>query len=69
MTKDEYCWTCDAHEPHRKLDGPEQSWLKKRLGRVSVNEFLVCLAPNCRNLRTGSNKKPFPEAVRLPDRG
>ncbi|MEU2558658.1 hypothetical protein ABZ626_04850 [Streptomyces longispororuber] len=66
MTKDEYCWTCDADEPHRKLEGSERSWLKNRLGRAAVNEFLVCLAPGCRNLRTGSNKRPFPEPIRLP---
>ncbi|MFD9885497.1 hypothetical protein ACFWZT_29025 [Streptomyces alboflavus] len=66
MSKPEYCWTCDADEPHRKLSDAEQAWLKHRLGRASVNEFLVCLAPDCRNLRTGSNKKPFPEAIRLP---
>ncbi|MFH9068166.1 hypothetical protein [Streptomyces alboflavus] len=66
MPKTEYCWTCDSDHPHRKLEGPEESWLKERLGRASVHEFLVCLAPKCRNLRTGSNKKPFPDAMRLP---
>ncbi|WP_030687845.1 hypothetical protein [Streptomyces sp. NRRL B-1347] len=66
MAKEEFCYTCDRFEPHRKLTGRETAWLKNRLGRAGVHEFLVCLAPGCRNLRTGGNKRPFDDTIRLP---
>ncbi|MGA4841906.1 hypothetical protein [Streptomyces sp. G45] len=66
MANEEFCYTCDRFEPHRRLDEREAAWLKGRLGRASVNEFLVCLAPGCRNLRTGGNKRPFDSTIRVP---
>ncbi|WP_306190149.1 MULTISPECIES: hypothetical protein [unclassified Streptomyces] len=68
-----YCHTCDADQPHRKLSAAEAAMLKERLGRNSVNEFWICEAvldaetgEQCRNLRTGGNKKPFPRPIKLP---
>ncbi|MDI3409440.1 hypothetical protein [Streptomyces cavernicola] len=66
-TTEKYCFTCDSYEEHRKLDEEEQAKLRRRLGRSSVNEFLVCVAPDCFNLRTGWNKRPFPEPIRLSE--
>ncbi|MDR3079317.1 MAG: hypothetical protein LBV60_00040 [Streptomyces sp.] len=73
MPKPKYCFTCDADQPHRPLTRAEEDWLKKRLGRASVHEFLMCEAEldagtkkQCRNLRTGMNKKPFAQPIRVP---
>ncbi|MEO3756505.1 hypothetical protein [Streptomyces sp. B6B3] len=61
-----YCWTCDSDETHRNLTDAESTWLKNRLGRKFVNEFFMCEASGCRNLRTGLNKKPFDVPIRVP---
>ncbi|MGW0082951.1 hypothetical protein [Streptomyces sp. NPDC003393] len=68
-----YCHTCDADQPHRKLNAAEAAVLKERLGRNSVHEFWICEAVldaetgrQCRNLRTGGNKKPFARPIKLP---
>ncbi|RKN40519.1 hypothetical protein [Streptomyces hoynatensis] len=61
-----YCFTCGSGEPHRRLNDKEKDWLKKRLGRKSVDEFFICVAPGCRNTRTGLNKKPFDSPIRVP---
>ncbi|OIJ90270.1 hypothetical protein [Streptomyces colonosanans] len=68
-----YCFTCDADQPHRPLTRAEEAWLKERLGRASVREFWMCEAElntetkkQCRNLRTGMNKKPFARPIRVP---
>ncbi|MFF9284397.1 hypothetical protein [Streptomyces griseosporeus] len=68
-----YCHTCDADQPHRPLNQAEASLLRERLGRASVHEFWICEAvldtgtgSRCRNLRTGWNKKPFDQPIKLP---
>ncbi|MGW1158028.1 hypothetical protein ACWD48_07320 [Streptomyces sp. NPDC002519] len=68
-----YCFTCDTDQPHRALNHAEQTWLGERLGRASVREFRMCEAvldaetgKQCRNLRTGMNKKPFARPIRVP---
>ncbi|GAA2918121.1 hypothetical protein [Streptomyces mexicanus] len=68
-----YCHTCDADQPHRPLNAAEAAALKERLGRRSVHEFWICEAVldaatgrQCRNLRTGGNKKPFDPPIKLP---
>ncbi|MDT0465518.1 MULTISPECIES: hypothetical protein [Streptomyces] len=68
-----YCFTCDTDQPHRELNRAEQSWLEERLGRAAVREFRMCEAvldtesgKQCRNLRTGGNKKPFARPIRVP---
>ncbi len=60
------CVTCNSDEEHRPLTDSEKDWLKKKTGRKYVDEFLVCMAAGCRNLRTGSNKRPFKSHLRLP---
>ncbi|MGW0993614.1 hypothetical protein ACWD5V_09925 [Streptomyces sp. NPDC002523] len=73
MPKKEYCYTCDAEQPHRRLNAAETDLLKERLGRASVDDFLICEAVldaetgrQCRNLRTGFKKKPFARPIKLP---
>ncbi|MFJ2116303.1 MULTISPECIES: hypothetical protein [unclassified Streptomyces] len=61
-----YCYTCDSDEQHRPLNATEKLWLKERTGRKSVEEFFMCKAPSCRNLRTGFNKRPFDPVIRVP---
>ncbi|MEU1123906.1 hypothetical protein ABZ371_10110 [Streptomyces sp. NPDC005899] len=61
-----YCSTCDTDEEHRPLTGDEKAWLRKRTGRKAVEEFFMCKAPECRNLRTGFNKRPFDPVIRVP---
>lgn len=72
-TKRDYCWTCGADQQHRQLDKKEEDWLKERLGRSGVGEFWLCVnvldvdsGKQCRNLRTGFNKKPFAEPIKVP---
>ncbi|MFE4336284.1 MULTISPECIES: hypothetical protein [unclassified Streptomyces] len=61
-----YCYTCESDEEHRRLNATEKVWLKKRTGRKTVEEFFMCKAPGCRNLRTGFNKRPFEPVIRVP---
>ncbi|MDQ0793363.1 hypothetical protein [Streptomyces sp. B1I3] len=61
-----YCSTCDSDEEHRSLTPGEKAWLKDRTGRKAVEEFFMCKAPECRNLRTGFNKRPFDPVIRVP---
>jgi hypothetical protein len=61
-----YCYTCDSDESHRPLTDDESNRLKERLGRKSVDDFVMCEAPDCRNLRTHWNKKPFDVPIRVP---
>lgn len=61
-----YCRTCDSDEEHRRLHPAEKDWLKELTGRKYVEEFFMCTAPDCRNLRTGFNKRPFVSVVRVP---
>ncbi|MER7699236.1 MULTISPECIES: hypothetical protein [unclassified Streptomyces] len=61
-----YCHPCDADERHRPLTPDEKSWLRRRTGRRSVEEFFMCEAPSCRNLRSGFNKRPFDPVLRVP---
>ncbi|MFF8030940.1 MULTISPECIES: hypothetical protein [unclassified Streptomyces] len=72
-TMNDYCVTCGGYQRHRRLDKKEEDWLKERLGRSGVGEFWLCvnvLDPDtgrqCRNLRTGFNKKPFAEPIKAP---
>ncbi|MFE2282179.1 hypothetical protein ACFXAE_34080 [Streptomyces sp. NPDC059454] len=72
-TTREFCWTCDSEQQHRQLNKAEQEELKKRLGRVSVSEFRLCVnvldpdtGKQCRNLRTGWDKKPFTPPIKMP---
>ncbi|MEU3094580.1 hypothetical protein ABZ690_07115 [Streptomyces sp. NPDC006967] len=72
-TKRDYCWTCGTDQQHRRLNKKEEDWLKERLGRSGVGEFRLCVnvldvdsGKQCRNLRTGFNKKPFPEPIKVP---
>ncbi|MGC2999232.1 hypothetical protein ACPF8X_12920 [Streptomyces sp. G35A] len=72
-TNNQFCWTCDSHQQHRQLNKAEQDALKERLGRASVGEFWLCVnvldpdtGAQCRNLRTGANKKPFARPIKLP---
>ena len=62
-----YCFTCASDEQHRQLSADEQSWLRGRTGRRHVGDFFVCVAPGCRNLRTGFDKRPFADTIRLPE--
>lgn len=61
-----YCYTCESDEEHRRLNATEKVWLKNRTGRKTVEEFFMCKAPGCRNLRTGFNKRPFEPVIRVP---
>ncbi|MFB7534570.1 hypothetical protein ACFC0C_41515 [Streptomyces sp. NPDC056178] len=61
-----YCYTCESDEQHRRLNATEKVWLKNRTGRRTVEEFFMCKAPGCRNLRTGFNKRPFDPVIRVP---
>ncbi|MFJ6360895.1 hypothetical protein ACIQIE_06855 [Streptomyces globisporus] len=61
-----YCYTCDSDEQHRSLTATEKTWLRGRTGRRSVDEFFVCEAPECRNVRSGFNKHPFDPVIRVP---
>ncbi|MEI7032148.1 hypothetical protein [Streptomyces pratensis] len=61
-----YCRPCDSDEQHRRLTADEKNWLRKRTGRRSVEEFFLCTAPTCRNVRSGFNKRPFDPVIRLP---
>lgn len=61
-----YCYTCDSDEEHRPLTAKEKVWLKNRTGRRSVEEFVMCTAEGCRNLRTGFDKHPFDPVIRVP---
>lgn len=61
-----YCFTCDSDEQHRALTTNEKVWLRAHTGRRAVEEFFMCGAPGCRNLRTGFNKRPFVPVIRVP---
>ncbi|AXE82092.1 hypothetical protein [Streptomyces atratus] len=61
-----YCYTCESDEQHRRLNATEKAWLKNRTGRKTVEEFFMCKASGCRNLRTGFNKRPFDPVIRVP---
>ncbi|MFE7245990.1 hypothetical protein ACWD4L_39490 [Streptomyces sp. NPDC002596] len=61
-----YCYTCDSDEQHRPLTRDEKVWLKNRTGRRTVEEFFMCKAPSCRNVRSGFNKRPFDPVIRVP---
>lgn len=61
-----YCFTCGSDEEHRPLTGNEKIWLKNRTGRRTVEEFFMCKAPSCRNVRSGFNKRPFDPVIRVP---
>ncbi|MFF0333766.1 hypothetical protein ACFYUM_14425 [Streptomyces fimicarius] len=61
-----YCYTCDSDEKHRPLTAGEKTWLRGRTGRRSVEEFFMCEAPSCRNVRSGFNKRPFAPVIRVP---
>lgn len=61
-----YCFTCDSDERHRALTTDEKVWLKALTGRRTVEEFFMCGATGCRNLRTGFNKRPFDPVIRVP---
>jgi hypothetical protein len=61
-----YCSTCDSFEPHRPLSGAEKTWLKDRIRARNVDNYLMCTAQGCRNLRTGMNKAPFAPELRVP---
>lgn len=61
-----FCYTCDSDESHRRLTENEKTWLKNRTGRKSVEEFFMCKAPKCRNVRSGFNKRPFDPVIRVP---
>ncbi|MGW3658937.1 hypothetical protein ACWD6R_26115 [Streptomyces sp. NPDC005151] len=61
-----YCFTCDSDEQHRPLTRNEKVWLKNRTGRRTVEEFFMCKAPSCRNVRSGFNKRPFDPVIRVP---
>jgi hypothetical protein len=63
---EKYCDTCKSHEEHRQLEPKEKDRLIRRTGRRKVDEFLVCTKPGCRNLRTGFDKRPFGDHIRLP---
>ncbi|MFD7699392.1 hypothetical protein [Streptomyces caelestis] len=72
-TTTEFCWTCGSEQPHRRLGKAEEEALKERLGRASVSEFRLCVnvldpdtGKQCRNLRTGWDKKPFTPPIKLP---
>jgi hypothetical protein len=62
-----HCYTCQTDEQHRQLGEDEKVWLRNRIGRNKVDEFWVCTATGCRNLRTGMNKRPFDITIRLPE--
>ncbi|MDH2393093.1 hypothetical protein QCN29_30820 [Streptomyces sp. HNM0663] len=61
-----YCYTCQSDEQHRPLMADEKIRLKNRTGRKNVDDVFMCTAPNCRNLRTGFNKRPFDPVIRMP---
>jgi hypothetical protein len=66
QTQKMYCNTCKSDEQHRRLTNDEKSWLKNLIRRKTVEEFFMCTAPGCRNLRTGFNKRPFDPVLRVP---
>lgn len=51
-----YCHTCDSDEGHRPLVADEKQWLKNRLVKRNVDNYLMCVAPGCRHVRTGFTK-------------
>jgi hypothetical protein len=61
-----YCYTCGTDEEHRPLTGSEKAWVRAETGMRFVDDVLMCTAPRCRNLRTGSDKRPFDRTIRLP---
>lgn len=61
-----YCHTCDSDERHRPLTADEKTWLKGKAGRSKVDEFHMCEAEGCRNVRSGYNKRPFEPVIRIP---
>ncbi|GGY89779.1 hypothetical protein [Streptomyces nitrosporeus] len=61
-----YCYTCDSDEHHRPLTENEKVWLRDETGRRKVDEFFMCTAPKCRNVRSGFNKRPFDPVRRVP---
>ncbi|MEK8141968.1 hypothetical protein NKH18_02775 [Streptomyces sp. M10(2022)] len=63
-----YCCTCDSDEQHRSLTANEKVWLKNLTGRKNVEEFFMCNAPSCRNVRSGFNKRPSPLPSASPAR-
>ncbi|GAA0663571.1 hypothetical protein HUF15_07810 [Streptomyces samsunensis] len=61
-----YCCPCGTDELHRRLTAAEKAWVKNETRRKSVEDIFMCKAPNCRNLRTGFQKRPFDPILRLP---
>ncbi|MBO0515519.1 hypothetical protein J0695_27540 [Streptomyces beijiangensis] len=61
------CSTCKRREPHRWLTTAEKQVLREATGRKYVDDFLVCVAPDCGNLRTGFNQNPFDKPRKLPE--
>ncbi|WP_328898679.1 MULTISPECIES: hypothetical protein [unclassified Streptomyces] len=61
-----FCYTCDSREMHRPLADDEKSWLRGKTGRMKVDEFFMCEAPECRNVRSGYVKRPFNPVIRIP---
>ncbi|MEU9010902.1 hypothetical protein AB0D12_14200 [Streptomyces sp. NPDC048479] len=66
MPRTMWCDTCKSDETHRPLNDAEKKWARDRTARKYVGDFWLCTKPACRNLRTGGNKRPFPDPVRLP---
>ncbi|MER7176222.1 hypothetical protein [Streptomyces mesophilus] len=66
-TRSLYCTTCGTDEQHRVLFKAEQVWLKGRILRKNVDEFVMCQAPGCRKLRTGHTKEPLADVLRIPE--
>lgn len=60
------CSTCKRDEEHRPLTRSEKDWAKEQTGRKNVDDFLVCTAEGCRNLRTTWTPRPFKSILRLP---
>jgi hypothetical protein len=61
-----YCYTCKSREEHRPLTKEEEGWVEEEIGRRYTGILLMCMAKDCRNLRTGCNKRPFHPVRRLP---
>ncbi|MYQ79808.1 MULTISPECIES: hypothetical protein [unclassified Streptomyces] len=61
-----FCYTCNSDEMHRPLTDDEKSWLRGETGRAKVDEFFMCEAPTCRNVRSGYVKRPFHPVIRIP---
>lgn len=66
QTQKMYCNTCESDEQHRRLTDDEKAWLKNFTRRKTVEDFFMCTAPGCRNLRTGWDKRPFTPVLRVP---